>query len=349
MKDSNPSSSIPSEVAQRLEDVRQRDLKIRWLQGLARGFALALALLLAAMLLDLLVGWLSPWARWMMTLGSLGVAAIGFSIWLAIPLIRRPSAIDIAQTIDQATPNLEERWSTVAELSNNRDPENIRGSDSLINAVKEEARSLNFHVNAEKIIPDAPLRLASKWLGAVCAVFLVFVAWDIAQAKILLTRFLLPSADASLTKIELLTKTQNVPLRESLNLEAKISGRIHEEGTYVSVRNKVGEETQHAMLKNGTGEGLFAFPIKSVSESFEFRVRSGDGQTDWQSITAVSRPKITAIRLDVETPQYSQLPNKKVKIPAQRAGHWFGVYKTPGLSPQRGLSDSVVPTGSVIG
>ena len=39
----------------------------------------------------------------------------------------------------------------------------------------------------------------------------------------------------------------------------------------------------------------------------------------------------------------------KVKIPAQRAGHWFGVYKTPGLSPQRGLSDSVVPTGSVIG
>ena len=39
----------------------------------------------------------------------------------------------------------------------------------------------------------------------------------------------------------------------------------------------------------------------------------------------------------------------EVKIPAQRAGHWFGVYKTPGLSPQRGLSDSVVPTGSVIG
>ena len=41
--------------------------------------------------------------------------------------------------------------------------------------------------------------------------------------------------------------------------------------------------------------------------------------------------------------------NILVKIPAQRAGHWFGVYKTPGLSPQRGLSDSVVPTGSVIG
>ena len=45
----------------------------------------------------------------------------------------------------------------------------------------------------------------------------------------------------------------------------------------------------------------------------------------------------------------SQQMALEVKIPAQRAGHWFGVYKTPGLSPQRGLSDSVVPTGSVIG
>ena len=46
---------------------------------------------------------------------------------------------------------------------------------------------------------------------------------------------------------------------------------------------------------------------------------------------------------------WSQENDPRVKIPAQRAGHWFGVYKTPGLSPQRGLSDSVVPTGSVIG
>ena len=45
----------------------------------------------------------------------------------------------------------------------------------------------------------------------------------------------------------------------------------------------------------------------------------------------------------------SDRTGQEVKIPAQRAGHWFGVYKTPGLSPQRGLSDSVVPTGSVIG
>ena len=48
-------------------------------------------------------------------------------------------------------------------------------------------------------------------------------------------------------------------------------------------------------------------------------------------------------------PVYSLSEYSQVKIPAQRAGHWFGVYKTPGLSPQRGLSDSVVPTGSVIG
>ena len=65
--------------------------------------------------------------------------------------------------------------------------------------------------------------------------------------------------------------------------------------------------------------------------------------------------KIT-VRLDASAaapstlnPQGDSRDKLEVKIPAQRAGHWFGVYKTPGLSPQRGLSDSVVPTGSVIG
>ena len=312
MKDSKPSQGIPSEIAQGLDEVRRRDFRIRCLQGLLRGLALGLAIMLAAMLLDLVIGWLSPWARWTMTLGSLGFAVLGFSIWLVIPLIRRPSGIDIARTIDKATPNLEERWSTVAELSNNQDPENIRGSESLIRAVKEEARSLNFHVNAEKIIPDAPLKLASRWLAGVCALLLVFVVWDVAQARVLLTRFWLPSADASLTKIELLTTAQNVPLREAFKLEAKISGRIHEDATYVSMRSPGGEETLHLMLSNESDQSRFAFPIKSVNESFEFRVQSGDGRTDWQAVTAVSRPKITAIRLDVEAPSYSELPHKKL-------------------------------------
>ena len=69
------------------------------------------------------------------------------------------------------------------------------------------------------------------------------------------------------------------------------------------------------------------------------------GDTDEYYFRTKNLVTITPLRLDWT--DYEAL--SEVKIPAQRAGHWFGVYKTPGLSPQRGLSDSVVPTGSVIG
>ncbi len=312
MKTPNSAGELPSEVASRLEAVRQRDLRIRFLYGLVRGLALAIGVMMIAMLTDLVVGWLSPGARWMMTLGSLGLAAIGFAVWLAIPLVRRPSQIDIAQTIDQKTPHLEERWSTVTELSNNQDPAEIRGSESLIRAVQTEAKKLNFHVNEEKIISDAPLRFAGKCLVAVAVLLLAFVVWDFPQAKVLLTRFWLPSSSASLTKIELLTRSQNVPLREGLDLDAMISGRIRESGTFVTLRDPNGEERLHPMLIKGDQEGHFTFPIKSVKDSFEFRVQSGDGRTDWQQVNAVSRPKITEIRLAIAPPEYSGLPPKNL-------------------------------------
>ena len=66
--------------------MRQRDLKIRWLNGIVRGLALAFAIMIAAMLIDLLIGWFSPGGRWMMTLGSLAAAITGFGLWLIIPL-----------------------------------------------------------------------------------------------------------------------------------------------------------------------------------------------------------------------------------------------------------------------
>jgi len=312
MKDPNAPHSLPSEISSRLEDVRQRDLKIRWLNGIVRGLALAFAIMIAAMLIDLLIGWLSPGARWMMTLGSLAAAITGFGLWLIIPLLRRPSTVDIAQIIDEKTPHLEERWSTVAELSNNQDSAAIRGSEAMIDAVKEEAQKLNFHINAEKIVPDAPLRLATKWLAGVAAVLLAFVAWDYPQAKVLLTRFWLPSSNASLTQIDVLTKAQKVPIREALSLEAQITGRIHEDATFVTLRETSGEETIHLMEVKESDEAHFTFPINSVKESFDFRIRSGDDQTDWQSVTAVSRPKITEIQLAVQPPSYSELPPKKL-------------------------------------
>ena len=57
--------------------------------------------------------------------------------------------------------------------------------------------------------------------------------------------------------------------------------------------------------------GAFQHAIEEVTDSFEYRVRSGDGQTPFQKITAVDRPKISEVKLKVTPPAYSKLPRKR--------------------------------------
>ena len=88
----------------------------------------------------------------------------------------------------------------------------------------------------------------------------------------------------------------------------------------------------------------------SAVEGGSYRVDTSENLADWDVSGATFVGDSDAFQTTDEG-VLGLIPERfyQVKIPAQRAGHWFGVYKTPGLSPQRGLSDSVVPTGSVIG
>ena len=312
MSNQNTNHDLPTEISDGLAEVSRRDLKLRWLTGLTKGMTLMLAIMILAMALDWFFGWLSPAARWLVTLSTLGVAIGGFGLWLALPLIRRPDEVGIAKQVDQHLPNLEERWSTVTELARNQDPAAIRGSQDLLDAVKSEASQLKFHVNPDKIVSDAPLRLYSKWLGGIAVLFLLFFAVNFPQAKTLLARLLLPGADISLTQIELQTRSQTVPLKESLNLAATVSGRVHEDATFITLRDPQGSEIVHPMIPDETNQQHFGFNVASVKDSFDFRVQSGDKRTEWQQVTAISRPKITDISLQITPPAYSQLPSQQL-------------------------------------
>ncbi len=309
-----PSSSgdLPSEVRSRLQAVQERELRFRWLHGFVRSLALALGVMLGAIALDWAFGWLSASMRWFMTVSALGTAAAGLILWLILPVLRRPNQVAVARTVDEKVPALEERWSTVTQLSSNQDAPEVRGSESLIQAVTKEADKLKIHVDADKLISMEPVRLASRWLAGAAAVFLIFLAWDFPQAKILLTRFWLPSSDASLTQIKLVDPTKHVPIHEPLELNARIEGRLPSEGATIILQNAEGELTEHLMTASTEEPRAVRFPISSVRESFSYRIESGDGRTDWQPVTALSRPAITDIQLTVEAPEYAGIETQEL-------------------------------------
>ena len=60
----------------------------------------------------------------------------------------------------------------------------------------------------------------------------------------------------------------------------------------------------------------FQHALEEVSDSFEYRVRAGDGQTPWLRIEAVERPRISEVKLKVTPPAYSKLPiDEKSALP----------------------------------
>src|SRR5437870_2134298 len=112
-----PSGNLPEGLARKLRAIRRRALAV----ALARTSILALAALLGcmafAMVLDWNLAWLQAWPRY-------AAAFLAVAVALVILLRYRPrrrTIVGTAREVDEAMPQLEERWSTVTELSQRRD------------------------------------------------------------------------------------------------------------------------------------------------------------------------------------------------------------------------------------
>src|SRR5690606_6969167 len=151
--------------------------------------------------IDLVAGWFSTTVRYVITLTSLSMATVAFIAWTVMPLARRPTLATAARDVDQAIPQLEERWSTVTELSQNTDAPEVRGSEAMISKVASEAARAGESVDPSAIVPVAPVLRAGRWLAGVTAVLTLFFVLYFDHAAVLLQRFWMPGANISLTRV----------------------------------------------------------------------------------------------------------------------------------------------------
>jgi hypothetical protein len=121
----------------------------------------------------------------------------------------------------------------------------------------------------------------------------------------------MPGENISLTQVSASPADGWVPKGEPLTLNASIKGRVPKSPAQLFIRDERGGQRAFSMAaKTGTA-GAFQHSIDDVSDSFEYRVRSGDGQTPWHRITAVDRPRISEVKLKVTPPAYSKLPREE--------------------------------------
>jgi hypothetical protein len=309
-------SDLPGVIAKKLRAIRRRAVTLTLLQGLVLTGSVLIAAMLLAMAVDWTVGWFNPAGRYTFTALALAAAAAAFIIWCIRPLARTRTIVATARDVDATLPQLEERWSTVTELSQSQDAPEIRGSEAMIHKVASEAELASAAITPQTVVSAAPAFRASRWLiGATVALAIVF-AVNFTQANLLLQRFWMPGKNISLTQVTAKPADGWVPKGEPLTLNADVKGRVGKGPAQLFIRTEKGAEKTYSMSAKTGAAGAFQHSIEDVSDSFAYRVRSGDGQTPWHRITAVERPKISEVKLKVTPPSYSKLPkDEKASLP----------------------------------
>jgi hypothetical protein len=298
---------VPAVVDTKLRSVRLRQSTLTLLAGLLRTLSLFLVALSAALLIDAMAPLFNSNVRVLLTTSAVGIAAVVFLWWVVRPLLRTRRLPDVARSVDEAVPDLQERWSTIAELSASSDPPEMLGSPSMIQKVSQEAADLSSKVDTHRVVTMDQAKRPLWMLAAIAGVLLAALAVDAEQMSVLFKRFCSPTSEISLTRVIAVNGNAVVPRNEPFDIEARLENRLRDVAT-LSLRRADGQIDNIELSNTGRDDVAFRHRLTSVDNALDYRYRSGDGQTPWHRIDVADRPQLSDIQFHITPPAYSKLP-----------------------------------------
>ena len=294
---------VPAAVMKKLETVRARTL---WV-NIGTALVVAVGVLLTGMGIAMLVDWLatlydSSW-RWLLT-GSTLAAAGATLVVLAIVARRQSGRLDlVAAQIDREIPQLEERWTTVAEISKADAANNVH--PAMFRQVASEANQWSPKVIVQQVVPLNRMIRALYCLALLTAVLGVSLLFNSHRTIVLLNRFWSPGSSISATTITDVSGTKVVGRGEALEIAATVEGTPTKYATLLLDSNK-GSAQNITLVPQGKDEVRVSHRIRAVTAPLKYRIRAGDGQTSWQEIRVGDRPELGEVRLTIVPPAYTK-------------------------------------------
>lgn len=186
---------LPEPILNKLKAIIGRVRRLLFIRGFFATLAVGLACLVGIMTIDATVTLFSSAARWALSLTGLAVTLVTAWWFLLRPLSRKITLTHIARILEIRHPELQERISTAVELMSSQDPDSVRGSEELINAVVDSAV-----VDVGTVDPKTEFKggRASRFVlmaGVSVAVLAIFFAIFPRQAGVLIARALAPFLD----------------------------------------------------------------------------------------------------------------------------------------------------------
>ncbi|MBT3296183.1 MAG: hypothetical protein HN919_10055 [Verrucomicrobia bacterium] len=176
-------------------------------------------------------------------------------------------------------------------------------SESMSALTIQNADEAAGEVDTKAVVPFGPLRTPAAIAGLLLAV--------VCALAIINTPLLL----AGLTRIFAPWQVVRYPTRTSITLEN--SQLVVKEGSPVVIRARLGGEVPaKASLALRTGKGkprkrsldvvedVCEYKIGSAFRTFDYAIRAGDAETDWQTVRVISSPRIVKTEIRVVYPAY---------------------------------------------
>lgn len=304
---------IPIGVAAKLETVRERTWQVRLSTALLVGAAVLAAAMGLAMAIDRLAVLYDPAWRTLLTISALAAALVSLIACVRAAQSHVSRLERVAADIERSIPSLEERWTTVAQLSSCGQDRHIH--PAMFRQVAQEAGTYTPDVRPETVVSTTQRSRAALALAGVTGVLLLAAILDWQRVPTLLGRFWLPMANISSTKIQTINDTPVVARGESLEIAAELGG-VPVKQAKLMLEPQDGKEQVITLVPRGDHENELQHRIRSVKAPLRYRLRAGDGQTEWHEVIVAERPELAEATLTIVPPEYTQQdPEQLAKIP----------------------------------
>ena len=301
----NAPIAIPEQVEVKLQQVRAVRHRMRLSQAMIATVLTLLLAMAAAMLIDWEFTLFDTFWRSVLTGSALTVSSVTLLSTMFLHVLRKRELSQIAGEVDESVPQLEERWSTVAELAAAPLDQQRRIHTGMLNRLTEEAASLEPRVVADDVVSKKNLKRLCVALGSVVVVILVAFMLDWRQTSVLMMRFWAPTSNISVTQLTVSAENQVAARGEPVTVKARMDGRPVDEAMLFMKADAGGPEEQIVLRPSGTDSKEFAHRIRAAETSLLYRLRAGDGQTEWQSVAVADRPDIAEVRFRIVPPAYT--------------------------------------------
>jgi hypothetical protein len=293
-------------MEEKLRSIRWRQITMAVLRALAIGLSVLIAAMIVAMIIDWSMMLFSTTVRTALTAGSLTLAVAAL-LWAGVPRLNAALGRTRAATdADEVVPQLEERWTTVASFAVSEHQPATSTGRAMLQQVTSEAVAMGRLVEPQQVARPTALRPSVLALGGCGLLLAGFLAINWPQTSVLLQRFWSPATNITATQLASVTGDLTVPRGEAVELVTQLTG-LARESALLTVQNESGVVDVFELKPDDQQPEAFVHAMYA-DDSFQYRVRSGDGQSEWHSVTVIDYPAFSEVQLTVTAPEYTDRP-----------------------------------------